>query len=382
MRLPIRLGDGRKWFAAALLVCLGASVAQLAAAVDANDNNEHNAHLFKTKLMFVEKSLERLDDHFNHTIKRMFYDKQQVADELIASEGHLNGYYALKSVSANVARSEIVQHAIRHKALVVLRDLIRRYFVERSDKLHSMFLDNNADLFKMIGHRVMLRALADELYNTVDIMKRIYLLLFKYCNRHTQPVGARNSNWIVCEDEPELREIALYYFRDVDSERDKINLETSQLELTYKRYEAQALHHRSADQVEHTISAIDNIIDEAMGCGDCIELNEAHVELDGLYSMFRDNSDDLQTLIGRVVDARLLADVGAAEQSAAARLGEIGRDELRSVSMNDIANLRASLRATPPDYRHFESDFESDGSDSDVSSSASDDVEDIDTDFM
>lgn len=300
-----------------------------------------------------------MDAHFNHTIKQMFTDKQQVADELIAEDSNLVANYALKSVSANVARSEIVQYAIRHKSLSVLRNLISKYFVDKSEKLHKMFLDDNTDLFKILEHRLLLRSFADELYGTVNLMKRIYLLLFRYCNKHAQALEAP-TQWIVCEDEPELRELALYYFKEIDSKREKINLETNQLELTFKRYEAQALKSRSSDQVEHTITAIDNIIDEAMDCADCIETNEPHMELDELYSMFRDNSNDLELLIDQSVDRKLLDDVRAAEQSAQAKLGEFSAEELASVSLSDIANLRASLRASRMQTSQSDNDSDAD----------------------
>lgn len=269
----------------------------------------------------VDEELALVDQEFRESLQKIFYDKLR--------QGRNSTVFALSAEMANI---EIVMHAIEHGTLLATKDIVRRYFIDESVSLRAVLVPDTI-LVDIILQRSIMRAIADAFLGTETSLKRLFLLLKR--NRHVEGV----------------KELALDFFEQLEGRKDRADIAEYELEAALAIYTNNGVDSVNAhlfgrgvdDQVTATLQAVDELIDEAMNCLHCAELNEPIEEMKGMHSMFRDGHNDLAILVDQQVDRIVVSDIRTALAETTAQLARLDLDEIESVDPEAILEYEEEL---------------------------------------
>lgn len=265
----------------------------------------------------LENTLAEVTKDFEATIKHFFYDVQDQMDRIInssESEGsEIDSAYIVKKMSNEIALVESVRYAAQKRALQVAEQIVTE--VIGIPKLEID--DGNAIQVKLLETRILLRALMDGLFYSIETWKTLHKL-----------IGLGNKKDL--SDPVTKFGVELYLLRKgYDKPLYKLFHDQEKLVDQY----IQTRPDESLDE-DLVLEEMDETIEDGVGCSLCINTD---VDDDRLYlKPIFDSESDIASTVEELVDPKLLKDIRASNAKVNGHVRTFDVDELLALDNMDI----------------------------------------------
>lgn len=188
----------------------------------------------------INHRLDLLKEKFAQNMRRLFLDPVPQAEA--------EGNYPLMLLSARMAECEAIMYTAEYRMLMMMKELIRRLFIDMSEPLNETLVQNS-NLIDLLIQRAVGFALETALKDLTDHRKRIYLRLLGYDYGH-------------------LKDLARTFYLILKERKARLNKADADSLISLRRYRNELAFVLPDHQMMLiTLRTIDQLVDEAVKQG-------------------------------------------------------------------------------------------------------------------
>lgn len=253
------------------------------------------ASAIEGSLVEVDQMLSKLDQFYEQSIQKVFYDTKENAE---ATQD-----YQLIEFAAEMADCIAVLHAAERRALLNAKEIITRYFIDRTEILNEVILENKHAI-DLILNRLTQAAIEDSLWATEDRRRKVYLL------------------WALHHD-ADIVQTTMEFLKIIAIAKAKEKLAAKNVDLSLRKYNLEASAFLTARQRATVMQAVDNLIETAE------KIIESPLMQQG-------ESPDEEDLVRHYIRSDLLNDIQSARDSTVGHVQILSQDQIDRVDLSMI----------------------------------------------
>lgn len=257
----------------------------------------------------VSNRIDDLEESFDDSIQRIFYDRQPLA----RSTNNL----ALMALSGKMAESIALMHAEQRKMMLIVYDIIKERFIDRQKPLDEVLMDNR-NLIELVVQRSVKYSTRLGIAMIDDRLREIYLILLQ------------------SDGDPQVKQLARDFFQVLRDKDDMIQQSSDIIDQSWDRYIEENEHRLSEQQIADTFKAIDKLIDESIEAADRSLLPDSEDPLEDL---------DEEVMLEHYISPKLVTDVRMAIYSTVGKVYDPDEDAIDEVDMKAIEEYKRSVLA-------------------------------------
>lgn len=234
-------------------------------------------------------------------------------DDIPSRISREHGTYHARALSALLAKSYGLIYAVEKTMLRIMQKTILQYFVDGSKHLSTSLIENS-NLIELIYQRSTQHAIETGLLRTLDIRKRIFLLLKKY------------------EQQTYLRQLSDRFYQHIQMKKNKYAEAAEIGSQLLRKYNNDVLLVLSDTEVQNTLAAVDEIINKA-------------IEHDGsrmLLKVGNVTEEDLGYFLRQNVGERVLHKIVERDEEMKSKGYQWSQSDVDSIAIKEVSGFEAS----------------------------------------
>lgn len=263
----------------------------------------------EASLYDVSNKIDDLQENFDLTIKKIFYDKQPVARE--------EASYGLMLLSAKMAESIAIMHAEQRKMLLIVYDIVKDYFVEKTKPLDEVLMDNK-HLIELVVQRSIKYSTRLGLSLIDDRLREIYLLLLQF------------------DKDSHVKQLAREYFQVLKDKELMMKQAGDIIDQSWDRYIEENEDRLTDSQLTDTFKVIDKLIDAAIDFADKALVPDSEDPLDEL---------DEEVMLENYVSPKMIIDIRLAIYNTVGKVEDLNEEAIEAVDMKSIDEYKRKIMA-------------------------------------